>query len=85
MDRVKSAAKDELINAVKDIHFLQSQLKDCGDDNDDITEVLNEQKIEVERLMGMLKMGKFSSPEDVEKLTVEVSALRHALQSTRSL
>ena len=84
MDRVKLAAKDELTNAVKDIHFLQSQLKDCGDDNGDITEVLNEQKIEVERLMGMLKMGKFSSPEDVEKLTVEVSALRQALQSTRS-
>ena len=51
-------------------------------DNEDITEVLNEQKIEVERLMGMLKMGKFSSPKDVEKLTTEVAALRQALQST---
>lgn len=77
----ENLAKTELLSAVKDIHSLQNQLKSY-ENNDDITDILSEQKIEVERLMGMLKMGKFSSKKDVEKLTVEVAALRQALQST---
>ena len=80
-NNIENLAKTELLSAVKDIHSLQNQLKDYQN-NDDITDILSEQKIEVERLMGMLKMGKFNSKKDVEKLTVEVAALRQALQST---
>ena len=83
MNSQKEAVKTQLLSAIKDIHNLQSQIENTDDNTaEDISEILNDQKNEVIRLMGMLKNGEFSTADELKKLTQEVQELRKALAST---